>query len=81
MMLYNVQNLNRLLGLVTPGIRPLAFHLLRLTPSLKHQAEIAYWRNEWTSGNFANDYYRRTMLGMAGEPDEAFLRGKIKPLS
>jgi ubiquinone/menaquinone biosynthesis C-methylase UbiE len=77
MMFYNPQNVSRLLVFLPPSIRPLAFRLLRFTPSLKHQAEIAYWRNEWTSGNFHNDYYRRTMLGLAGETDDSFLRGKI----
>jgi ubiquinone/menaquinone biosynthesis C-methylase UbiE len=77
MTFYNLQNFNRLLVLLGPSIKPLAFRLLRFTPSLKRQAEIAYWRNEWTSGGFSNDYYRRLMLGMAGEPNDSFLRGKI----
>src|SRR5436853_5907059 len=77
MMFYNPQNITRLLVLLPRSIRPLAFRLLRFTPSLKHQAEIAYWRNEWTGGKFHNDYYRRTMLGLAGETDDFFLRGKI----
>jgi ubiquinone/menaquinone biosynthesis C-methylase UbiE len=77
MTFYNLQYLRRLLALLPLSIRPLALRLFRFTPSLKHQAEMAYWRNEWASGNFHNDYYRRTMLGIAGETDDAFLRGKI----
>jgi SAM-dependent methyltransferase len=43
----------------------------------KHQDEIDYWRREWKAGCFANDYYRHTMLGMAGQDDDTFLKGKI----
>jgi SAM-dependent methyltransferase len=78
MTFYNLQNLGRLRDLLPPSIWPLARRLFCfIPPSLKHQAEIAYWRNEWASGRFSNDYYRRHMLGMAGETDDAFLRGKI----
>jgi SAM-dependent methyltransferase len=72
------QFLRQLKMLVPPSIRPWTKGALKLVPALfKHQEEIDYWRNEWRCGRFANDYYRRTMLGMAGQADEEFLRGKI----
>jgi ubiquinone/menaquinone biosynthesis C-methylase UbiE len=78
MAFYDLKNLRRLRVLLPQSIRPLAWRALRFIPSsLKHQDEIAYWRHQWASGNFHNDHYRGTMLAMAGESDDSFLRGKI----
>ena len=75
MTVYNLQKLGYLWYRLPPSIKPFAARFI--PSSLKHQAEISYWRNEWTSGNFRNRYYRNEMLGIAGETDDVFLRGKI----
>jgi SAM-dependent methyltransferase len=44
---------------------------------LKYAEEIAYWQNEWSAGRFQNDYYERTMLMLAQEPNAEFLRNRL----
>jgi SAM-dependent methyltransferase len=64
--------------LIPPFVRPAIKKLLRLVPSrFKYPDEIGYWQNEWAAGRFHNDYYERTMLTLAHEPDGEFLRDKI----
>lgn len=51
-----------------------------LTPfTPKHRAEISYWRarHRTEGGRLANDHYRRLMLAMAAEADEAFLTDRV----
>lgn len=45
----------------------------------KKSSEMAFWRNRLNidSGVFKNSHYQRLMLGIAQEPDDTFLRGKI----
>ena len=61
---------------VTEALKPLYY---RSNPSLKYENELNFWRGRWEQENhrFRNDHYERNMLGMAGEPDGEFLRGKI----
>jgi SAM-dependent methyltransferase len=64
--------------LIPPFLRPAVKGLLRVAPAhFKYPDEIAYWQNEWTAGRFSNDYYERTMLMLAQEPNGEFLRGNI----
>lgn len=45
----------------------------------KDDAEFAYWRSRHAddNGRFNNAHYERLMLGMAGEPSDAFLAGTV----
>lgn len=45
----------------------------------KTEFETAWWkaRNRDDHGVFDNTFYERLMLGMAGEPDQTFLAGKV----
>ena len=45
----------------------------------KHSAELGYWRKCFRAENqaFANEHYKRLMLAIAQEEDDAFLEGKI----
>ena len=45
----------------------------------KYFAEFSFWheRHRQDQGHFKNAHYQKILLAMAGEADEAFLRGKI----
>jgi SAM-dependent methyltransferase len=52
--------------------------MLRFAPTaFKYQSELSYWRRQWSLMQFENEYYRGTMLDMAGQSDDEFLRDKI----
>lgn len=57
-------------------LRPLYFRLVE--PS-KYQSELSYWKDHYVlaGGRFENSHYRRVMLALAGEENDAFLRDKI----
>jgi SAM-dependent methyltransferase len=45
----------------------------------KYAAELRYWQERWAAENhsFANRWYQKLMLAIAGEEDASFLEGKI----
>jgi len=45
----------------------------------KYQAEFGFWQSRFKldNGIFKNAHYQRLMLGMANEPNDDFLKGKI----
>jgi SAM-dependent methyltransferase len=56
-----------------------AYRRIRPHFASKYDAEIAFWRGRLAAdnGKFENAHYERVMLGMAQEPDDGFLKGKI----
>lgn len=57
-------------------LRPLYF---RLAKPDKYASELAYWQDRYVfgGGRFQNSHYQRTMLALAGERSDDFLRGKV----
>lgn len=43
----------------------------------KYGSELGYWRNRHRLDGFENEWYRPSLLGLAGEENEAFLLGKV----
>lgn len=67
--------------MIPPSLRPAAkgFVASWLPATFKYTEGGEFWEAEWKQEgcHFENQYYRRTMLGLANEPDSSFLTGKI----
>jgi SAM-dependent methyltransferase len=50
-----------------------------LPATFKYKQELDFWNTCYKEegAQFENEHYRKTMLGMAGEPDDSFLAGRI----
>jgi SAM-dependent methyltransferase len=55
-------------------IRPVKNYFLK-----KHVEELSFWKSrlEIDKGTFANAHYEKLLLGMAEEPNDNFLKGKV----
>ncbi len=56
-------------------LKPVARFIMRN----KYASEMSFWisRLEMDRGKFVNSHYERLMLGMAGENNDSFLKGKV----
>ncbi|MBT5874496.1 MAG: methyltransferase domain-containing protein [Candidatus Latescibacteria bacterium] len=60
-------------------LRPIIYYRAYHQYDDKYHAEIDFWRSrfEIDQNTFENSNYQRILLAMAGEDDDAFLKGKI----
>lgn len=71
--------IKRMLSSILPAsvkeiLRPIQNRFLE-----KNAEELAFWRSrlEIDKGKFSNSHYEKLMLGMAEEPNDSFLQGKV----
>jgi SAM-dependent methyltransferase len=73
--------LRRMRFLVPRSLRTRAKVILGfwLPGAFKYKKELDFWDTCYKEegAQFENEYYRKRMLGMAGEPDDSFLSGRI----
>jgi SAM-dependent methyltransferase len=71
--------IDTILGNIKSLVRPVYRKLFPSPTPDKSSMELSFWKREYKRkrGRFENSYYRRNMLAMASEKDEAFLADKI----